>query len=77
MPINRVTIEKVERHVFDVLAPDGTEAQRDVLDCTRNYESFRKSTVLQRWQCTGCELVEPDAAWKKLVALGILKESTS
>ena len=77
MPIYRVTIEKVERHVFDVLAPDGTEAQRDVLDCTRNYESFRKSTVLKSWQCTDCDLVEPDAAWKKLVALGILKEPTS
>ena len=37
MPIYRITIEKVERHVFDVLAPDGMEAQRDVLDCTRNY----------------------------------------
>jgi len=77
MPIYTITIEKVERHVFDVLAPDGMEAQRDVLDCTRNYESFRKSTVLQSWQCTGCELVEPDAAWKELVALGILKEPTS
>ena len=77
MPIYRITIEKVERHVFDVLAPDGMEAQRDVLDCTRNYESLRKSTVLKSWQCTGCEPVEPDAAWKKLVALGVLKEPTS
>ena len=77
MPIFRVTIEKVERHVFDVLAPDGMEAQRDVLDCTRNYESLRKSTVLKSWQCTDCEPVEPDAEWKKLVALGILNESTS
>ena len=75
MPVFRVMIEKVERHVFDVLAPDGTEAQRDVLDCTRNYESLRKSTVLQRWQCTGCAPVEPDAAWKKLMAMGILNES--
>jgi hypothetical protein len=33
--------------------------------------------VLKRWQCTGCDLVEPDAAWKKLVELGILKEPTS
>jgi hypothetical protein len=77
MPIYRITIEKVERHVFDVMAPDGMEAQRDVLDCTRNYESLPKSTVLKRWQCTGCESVEPDAEWKKLVALGILKEPTS
>ena len=77
MPMFRVTIEKVERHVFDVLAPDGMEAQRDVLDCTRNYESLRKSTVLKSWQCTGCEPVEPDAAWQKLVALGILKEPIS
>jgi hypothetical protein len=77
MPMFRVTIEKVERHVFDVLAPDGMEAQRDVLDCTRNYESLRKHTVLTSWQCTGCEPVEPDAAWKKLVALGILKEPIS
>ena len=77
MPIYWVTIEKVERHVFDVLAPDGTEAQRDVLDCTRNYESLRKSTLLKSWQCTGCEPVESDAEWKKLVALGILNESTS
>ena len=77
MPIYRVTIKKLERHVFDVLAPDGTEAQRDVLDCTRHYESLRKSTVLKGWQCTGCEPIEPDAAWKKLVVLGILKEPTS
>ena len=77
MPIYWVTIEKVERHVFDVLAPDGTEAQRDVLDCTRNYESLRKSTQLKSWQCTGCVPVESDAESKKLVALGILKESTS
>jgi ribosomal protein L37AE/L43A len=77
MPIYRITIEKVERHVFDVLAPDGMEAQRDVLDCTRNYESLRKHTVLKRWQCTGCEPVEPDAAWKKQVELGMFKESIS
>jgi hypothetical protein len=38
---------------------------------------LRKSTVLKSWQCTGCEPVAPDAAWKKLVALGILKESIS
>ena len=77
MPIYRVRIEKVERHVFDVMAPDGMEAQRDVLDCTRKYESLRKSTVLERWQCTDCEPVEPDAEWKKQVELGMFKESTS
>ena len=77
MPIYRITIEKLERHVFQVMAPDGAEAQRDVLDCTRDYESLRKHTVLKSWQCTGCEPVEPDAEWKKLVALGMFKESIS